>query len=297
MAESSIHISLNALFFEFVVGCVLFGAVLLESYRYFKTYQNDSSRQKFLVRFLFCLDAMHFAFSIHMAYHYLILNVGNPDTLATLRAVCLYLTRIYSLTRKTLLDRNLAVPILCAVVVIALIALGTNGIESILDFSEIKWVVYLAFGVSAAVDIAIAAIMMILLHRSITGIKRTDGVLCALTHYFFSTGLLTSLAALIYIVLYSVQSTTSLYLGMVFLISRLYAISFLELLHIRKQLREELDATIPFSLNSSSFEIKFNTKQTASNSLNASNSSASDTIPPSENFVSFIRHCVWQSIS
>ncbi|KIK66372.1 hypothetical protein GYMLUDRAFT_932564 [Collybiopsis luxurians FD-317 M1] len=287
MNDSSVQVSLNALFFGFIVGTVLFGVVLLESYRYFKTYKNDSMRQKLLVVFLFTLDSLHFAFSVHMAHYYLISNFGNLNAIAravwsvkvlgTIQVIllwivqCLYLIRICILTRIDLFQK-IMFPVMCAVVVIAAIGFGVglmfivelNRIEFILDFIEIKWAVYLAFGVSAAVDIAIAAIMVLLLHRSIIGMKRTNGAISVLIHYIFSTGLLTSVAALIYIILYAAAPQTLLFLGMVFLMSRLYTISFLELLNVRKQLRDNLDSQNSPGLGYSS--IKFEAVETSSGS-------------------------------
>ncbi|KIK66367.1 hypothetical protein GYMLUDRAFT_38177 [Collybiopsis luxurians FD-317 M1] len=289
MTDLSVQDSLSALFFGFIVGSVLFGVVLLESYRYFKTYKNDSMRQKLLVAFLFTLDSLHFAFSIHMAHYYLISNFGSSNAitravwsvkvLGTIQVIllwivqCLYLIRICILTRKNLFQQKILFPVMCAVVVIAAIGFGVglmfivelNRIEFILDFIKIKWAVYLAFGVSAAVDITIAAIMVLLLHRSITGMKRTDGAISVLIHYVFSTGLLTSVAALIYIILYAAAPQTLLYLGMVFLMSRLYTISFLELrLNVRKQLRDNLDSQNSSGLGYSS--MKFETVETSSGS-------------------------------
>ncbi|KIK56214.1 hypothetical protein GYMLUDRAFT_76184 [Collybiopsis luxurians FD-317 M1] len=263
MVELSVQDSLSALFFGFVVGNVLFGVVLLESYRYFKTYKDDSIS----LHYCSTLDASHFAFSIHMAHYYLISNFGDSNAIAqavwsvlgTIQVTllwivqCLYLIRIYTLTRQIIFHRKLIYPVMCTVVVIAVIGfvfiVELNRIVLILDFTKIKWAVYLGYGVSALVDIAITAIMVILLHRSITGIKRTDGVISVLIHYIFSTGLLTSMVALIYIILYAAVPQTLLYLGMVFLTSRLYTISFLELLHVRKQLRNNLNDTIPPELD------------------------------------------------
>ncbi|KAE9398025.1 hypothetical protein BT96DRAFT_43720 [Gymnopus androsaceus JB14] len=267
--------TLTALFFGLVVGTVLFGITLVESYRYFKSYKNDTIQQKSLVALLVGLDLLHFSFSIHVSYHYLVESFGDSDSinraiwsvkaLGTVHVMLLwlvqflYLTRIWSLTRRMLLHRKLLVPVLCAVIVIGIMGFGAglafilelDRIEYILDFARIKWVIYLALGVSAATDIAISTIMVLILHRSITGMKRTDGVISALIHYFFSTGLLTSLTALIYLILFAASAQTALYLGVVFLISRLYTISFLEFrLNVRNQLREDLEATVELAFSS-----------------------------------------------
>ncbi|KAE9388245.1 hypothetical protein BT96DRAFT_1004360 [Gymnopus androsaceus JB14] len=311
--------TLTALFFGFVVGTVLFGITLLESYRYFKSYKKDTVQQKSLVALLVGLDTLHFSFSIHVSYHYLVESFGDMDAisraiwsvkaLGTVQVVLLwlvqflYLTRIWSLTRSMLMLRKLVVPVLFAVIVIAIIGFGaglgmhrtfsdavaqkltaihpsfynrTARIESNISLILLEprqWVVYLGFGVSAAIDVAIATIMIVILHRSITGMKRTDGVISALIHYFFSTGLLTSVAAIIYIILFAASAQTALYLGMAFLISRLYTISFLELLNVRNQLREDLEATVEIGFSSLRFKMPSSTVNGSSNGSSSLSSS------------------------
>jgi len=261
---------LSGLFFGFMIATMLFGVVLLESYRYFKSYKHDSICQKLLVALLLGLDALHFSLTIEVAYHYLVKNFGSLNeithavwsvkALGSVQIVliwlvqCLYLIRIWSLTRTMLLHRKIVVPVLLSVILIGMIALGgglafiveVDQIEDILDLASgrFKWVVYLGTGITAAIDVAIAIVMFLILRKSITGIKRTDGVISALIHFFFSTGLLSSLVAVTYIILFAVKPQTLLYLAMTFLTGRLYTISFLELLNLRSQLRKELDATI-----------------------------------------------------
>jgi len=137
-----------------------------------------------------------------------------------------------------------------------------DQIEYILDFasSRTRWVVYLGTGITASIDVAIATIMFLILRKSITGRKRTGGVISALIHFFFSTGILSSLVTIAYIILFAFKPQTMLYLAMTFLNGRLYTISFLELLNLRSQLRKELDATIELNLGS----LRFNVPQSSS---------------------------------
>lgn len=50
-----------------------------------------------------------------------------------------------------------------------LLSFATINVYLLLKF---QWTVYLAFGVVAAIDSAIAIIMVLILHKSITGIQR-----------------------------------------------------------------------------------------------------------------------------
>ncbi|KAJ3742791.1 hypothetical protein DFH05DRAFT_1526249 [Lentinula detonsa] len=277
----------SALFFGFLIAAVLYGIVLLEGFRYFKSFRNDSIVTKALVALLCGLDTLHFGLSVHVAHHYLVRKFEDPNAtvqiiwsvkaLGTTQVVliwlvqCLYLVRIWnswlssSSHREILLHQKIAFLVLFSVVSIGMMGLGSglvliigfDRIQSFLDFNKIKWAVYLSFGIAATIDIAITTIMSILLYRGITGTRATDGVLSTLICYFFSAGLSTSLAE------YAVADKSLLYMGVTFLISRIYTISFLELLNVRKQLREDLDATTSFQLQGLS-SMRFKTREMSS---------------------------------
>ncbi|KAJ3997741.1 hypothetical protein F5050DRAFT_1368168 [Lentinula boryana] len=69
----------SALFFGFVIAAVLYGIVLLEGFRYFKSYRNDSIVTKALVALLCGLDTLHFGLSVHVAHHYLVQEFEDPN--------------------------------------------------------------------------------------------------------------------------------------------------------------------------------------------------------------------------
>ncbi|KIK59510.1 hypothetical protein GYMLUDRAFT_97668 [Collybiopsis luxurians FD-317 M1] len=280
--------SLSAYFFGFVTGTVLFGIVLREGYRYFKTCNEDSLKQRLLVAILCILDVFHFALSVHLGHFYLLENFGNANAsvwsvkvLSTVQVVivwlvqCLYLIRIWNLSKRVLSSRKLVLILQSAIVILLamglgaglVVIIGVDSIEVMQDLTKDKWAIYyLGFGVTAAIDMTISIIMVALLHRSITGIKRTDGVLSALIHYFFSMGILTSLTALAYIVLYSLMPEEMSFLGLAFPNSRLYTLSFLVLLNARDKLREDLDKTVTFEPDFDSLKIRFKAMTESSNS-------------------------------
>ncbi|KAF5353776.1 hypothetical protein D9757_013865 [Collybiopsis confluens] len=137
------------------------------------------------------LDGLCFALATHMAYFYLVLNMANPTVTVEpyytmgagfgncsscaivnstmVRAVAnhtlrepviynlsldsLYLIRICTLSKKTLLNQKLEIPVYGVVAVVAIIGLG--------------------FAISATIDMVIAAVMIYLLHRNIAGITNT----------------------------------------------------------------------------------------------------------------------------
>ncbi|KAJ3717226.1 hypothetical protein DFJ43DRAFT_800077 [Lentinula guzmanii] len=59
--------------------CSLYGVVLLEGFRYFKSYRDDSFVTKTLVALLCGLDTLHFGLSVHVAHHYLVQKFEDPN--------------------------------------------------------------------------------------------------------------------------------------------------------------------------------------------------------------------------
>ncbi|KAJ3796862.1 hypothetical protein GGU11DRAFT_745751 [Lentinula aff. detonsa] len=238
----------------------------------------------FQVALLCGLDTLHFGLSVHVAHHYLVQKFEDPNVtvqiiwsvkaLGTTQVVllwlvqCLYLVRIWnswlssSSHREILLHQKTAFLVLFSVVSIGMMGLGGglvfiiefDRIQSFLDFNKIKWAVYLSFGIAATIDIAITTIMSILLYRGITGTSATDGVLSTLICYFFSAGLLTSLAEVAYIILAKNSKEPQM---MTNFRPHWQFIQFLNYsLNVRKQPREDLHATMSFQLGLSSMRFK-----------------------------------------
>ncbi|KDR78224.1 hypothetical protein GALMADRAFT_138346 [Galerina marginata CBS 339.88] len=176
-----------------------------------------------------------------------------------------YLFQIWKLSGNMLLARRFAHAVQFFVIFISLFALAVGiiffsqlqRIEVILSFSSgFEYVVYLGFGATALVDCAIAAAMCIILHKSSAGTERSETVLESLIQYFIGSGLLTSFAAILCIILYVVQPNTLLYLGMEFSVTRLYANSVLAMFNARHNLREKLNETMELKLPSGVFFVE-----------------------------------------
>ncbi|KAF5329826.1 hypothetical protein D9619_009059 [Psilocybe cf. subviscida] len=104
-----------------------------------------------------------------------------------------------------------------------------------------EYIIFLGFGTTALVDCSIAAAMCLILYKSNAGTAKSESVLESLIQYFIGSGLLTSFASILCIVLYIAQPDTLLYLGMEFSVTRLYANSLLAISNGRSNLRKKLD--------------------------------------------------------
>ncbi|KAF8890747.1 hypothetical protein BD779DRAFT_1516875 [Infundibulicybe gibba] len=186
---------------------------------------------------------------------------NSRNTLLT-HAHRLYITRIFKLAPLTLRSKPVVNTIFAVIFSLYAASLGAGiafvvklmRTPTILSFTGgFQWVIYLFYGISVLVDATVALVMCFLLHRTVTGIKRTDGAVARLIQYTISSGALTSVGATTYIVLCLSRPQTLLYLGMEFSLTRLYANCALAMYNARNRLRESLGQTV--ELNS----IKFTT--------------------------------------
>jgi len=263
----------GAAFIGLVVGAIFFGMTILQATSYFRRYRNDPMWMKLCVVLLCLLDTLHLCFSVHMMYFYLIDNFGNVAAvsaiiwslkgLGTVQVLviwlvqCLYLTRIWKLSRKVVARRKILLGILAGLIVILIVAFGVGIMFTVkmlelkqgLSLAGFRWAIFFGFSVTIAIDVTIAGVMSFLLYRSQTGIKRTDSMLFTLIQYIVGTGVLTSAASIVYVVLYVVKPDTLLYLAQEFSITRLYTNSFLALMNARSGLRGQMNKPLDIEIN------------------------------------------------
>lgn len=230
---------------------------------------------------LVCLvDSLHSALSIHMMWSWLVKGIGDDVTQArvlwSIKGVGylhvfillfvqgIYLSRIYLFTRKSvdfgpftnaLVKLLTVVAGFLALAAVVVFLFELQRANFLLDFaSGAKWVLYFDFGVTCIVDIGITVGMCVVLHKSkirIKGIQPTSNVvLSKIIIFFISSGLLTTIVALVYMILYSALPDILLFIGATFSTSKLYANSVLAMLNGRRHLRSELSRSRDIELQS-----------------------------------------------
>ncbi|KAJ3573232.1 hypothetical protein NP233_g2569 [Leucocoprinus birnbaumii] len=261
--------TLGAAFFTFVGGSVLYGITLSQVNQYYKIYPEDSRILKATVAFVCLEDTLHSAFSIHLMWSWLVKGFGNDISQAPVIwsiKVCavgylhvfimlfvqgVYLSRIYLFTRKSIDFGPIARAItqvvggFLALAAVIVFLFELQQAKLLLDFaSGAQWVLYFAFGVTCVVDIGITVGMCFVLHKSkikIKGVRAASNiVLSKIIIFFISSGLLTTIIAVVYMILYSALPDVLLFIGATFSTSKLYANSVLAMLNGRRHLRYEL---------------------------------------------------------
>ncbi|KAH7882565.1 hypothetical protein F5I97DRAFT_275141 [Phlebopus sp. FC_14] len=258
MAAIDLHNSFGAGFIGGMVTAILYGVTTLQTYLYFMYYPNDALDTKALVAIVWILDTLHISLMCHALYYYLVSNFGSPVALTsgiwslfTSLAVNLciavlvqmyFSVRIFYLCRSTVLRWVVTVPI----VFLVLTHFGF-GIETVVlmfikrQFNALPQITFYAatpFALTAVLsDICIATGLCVLLYGNRGPFLRTNRVVNTLIVYAINRCLLTSIVAVIEVIVFAVSPHSLWFLAIDFVIGKLYANSFLASLNSRSSLR------------------------------------------------------------
>lgn len=272
-SAGSVGLTLGAAFYGYTLGAALFGITIAQAYQYFMAKKYGARWQPYVVGAILILDTLHFTFAMHMMYTFLLRvvmedesieskvvwslkSMGSVQVFFTIFVQALYLNRIWTFSQNgTLLSDRFSAFLRGLVVVLSLMAIGVGigfltelqRIEQLWDFDiRFVYVIYLGFGATSLVDMTVAAVMCVMLHKSSSGVsKKSNAIVVTLIQYIVGTGLLTSFGALLIIILYIAYPDSLLYLGIEYSMTRLYAISVLALYNSQARLREKLNDTVP----------------------------------------------------
>lgn len=243
----------GALFIGVILAAVLFGLTNVQVFIYLQAHKSVGiTFLKLVVAWLWICDALHLAFTIYSVYYYLVVNYANLGALTeivwSLRIQLvinvliiptvhfLYVHRIWKVSK----GRSRVLPVIALCIVAALSAgvgiplvWAQYQVNSFQGLIGIEWSTYLALGAATFVDMLIASTLCYLLATSRTGFSSTDSFLIKLMCYTISTGCLTSICSLSIIITCAVLPTTFVFIGLQFLVTKLYVNSFIAFLNAR----------------------------------------------------------------
>ncbi|KAJ7160457.1 hypothetical protein C8R46DRAFT_1108168 [Mycena filopes] len=246
--------TLGAIVIGFAAACVVFGVLMTQVWTYFSRYQSDSLVYKFLVAVILLLEAADQAFIGHAVYFYTVTSAGNPLALATgsttwsiilQQAVgsivggivkCCFATRVYRFS-----DRNVYITGF-----IVLLALGQLGValvftidafqlHTIPDVFGLKALATISLGLGCFTDVVTAASLCFFLWRMRTNHKSaTNSLILRLVADSINTGILTTAVSLSTLLLFNFLTGNLIFAATYFMLSKLYAVSFLATLNARR---------------------------------------------------------------
>ncbi|KAI0643500.1 hypothetical protein C8Q79DRAFT_979428 [Trametes meyenii] len=237
--------TLGAIYIGLVVGTMLYGLTVHQTYRYYKLYPKDRLYIKALVVIIVALETLHIILWNIVGYHYTITEAFNIRGMVLAHwsnKLCLietgfaifscqsyYACRVYLIGPRY---RWLVIP----AVVLMVTGLGfaiAAGVEafmyarSVSDFGHVNWLVSGGYGLAVAADVILTSALVFVLRKSRTSSKRANSVLHILTVYAINTGVLTSIFGVAVFVFALIVPGNLIYAGISIVGVKLYANSVL----------------------------------------------------------------------
>ncbi|KAF8346135.1 hypothetical protein F5887DRAFT_962847 [Amanita rubescens] len=258
MSVTSVDIpkTYGALLLGTMFASFLSGGTTVQTIVYLKLFPEDNSFTKGLVTAIWALDISHTALIWYGAWIFLIQYFGDTSKITTI-PLCIaltiiftavltllvyfhYIQRIYQLSKGNIW---ICVPI----VVLAMFRVGSACATSaeMIRFntlpafrSRYAWLFSLGLAISAVVDIIITITLFTLLYMSRSKSLSLNSVIDSLILYTFEIGSLTGAATIVAMVFWLAVTDNLIFLGLHFIISKLYANSLMASLNARLKLRQ-----------------------------------------------------------
>ncbi|KAH0580111.1 hypothetical protein H2248_002918 [Termitomyces sp. 'cryptogamus'] len=285
--EVTLGNTMGAAFIGAMIAAILYGVTNLQAFLYYQNYRNDWYIHKYSVALLWALDTLHLSLTIAAIYHYLIRSFGSLEAvqlvvwsfklgvainvIIIVAVQTLYALRVWKLGRLY----HRIWPIVVATIVASGYAIGiilavkTYETSTFADLSTISWVIYAAFAWTTGIDVVIAIAMCYYLTRSKSGLSGTDSKIVMIIRMVLISGFLTSACSLTALITYVAMPNTLVFLGIEFLLTKLYINSFLAMLNARKSIRET-DVSTGLVSFSGIFNVPTNTSEVGQSNDQAS---------------------------
>ncbi|KAJ7290032.1 hypothetical protein C8J57DRAFT_335947 [Mycena rebaudengoi] len=248
--------TLGAMVAGFAVSCVVYGVLLTQVWTYFWRYNGDGVTYKFLVVLILLLETVAQVFIGHFVYFYTVTSIQDPFSIikgTTTWSVilqeaigsvvgtivkCCFASRVYRFSEKNIFITGL----------IVLLALGQLGVSAfftvkafmlthIAEVFNLRNLGTISLALGVATDIVTAAALCFFLSRLRTGHREADSLVSRLVTDAINTGVVTSAVSLATLLMFNFSQHNLIFIGIYFVLSKLYAISFLATLNTRRVVR------------------------------------------------------------
>lgn len=232
----------------------LSGCVNMQFIVYCRVYFRESWRTKSLVIVIWLLDLSHSALVAVALWDSIIATYGDLSKIDTipwcigpaieLTALITFLVqsffayRIYKLQKKKL---TVAIPIVALSLARLIMASITNSEMLKLKsyntfFQRFSWIFTFGLILSALVDIMITTFLCYFLRKNRPSFTDTMRIIDTLTFWTIQNGSMTSAAAITTLLCWKIMPSNRVFLGLHFVVAKLYANSLLATLNARKQI-------------------------------------------------------------
>ncbi|KAF8628967.1 hypothetical protein AX15_003623 [Amanita polypyramis BW_CC] len=258
--------TLGALLIGGLIALALWGMICVQSYTYFMEKSRDHPALKLTIAALWFLDTFDSILDCHILYYYMVSNFLNPlaitsivwsiiihvaiTSLSNFIIRLMFTYKVYALSMKNVWLTGWLIAVSSLDLAIGIyISVKAFGIKSFANLGGFSKYLYLEFATGTASDLSVALSLCILLYRSKTGFRRTDGLIRVLMFYIINTGLLVAFDAALGTILYAVMPRNLIFLAPYLCLSKLYLNSYLAALNARKDLRGKMTESLSVHLS------------------------------------------------
>ncbi|KAL1949744.1 hypothetical protein VTO73DRAFT_8625 [Trametes versicolor] len=221
------------------VGFMLFGLTVHQVYRYFRLYPTDPAYMKIYVAALLIVETFHIIFYFYLITKYLqpgafLIPVWSINTVPFATGVVAVLSQAFFVHRVWLIGPRfrpfvaISILLLCLELGFATAATIETYVRPLFtSYWKVTWVFSASFGIAMVVDTILTGVLITVLHRSRTGIKRTDSMIDLLIVYAINTGLLTGVFNMLTFIFAFLYPDNIIYGAFAVVTAKLYANSVL----------------------------------------------------------------------
>ncbi|KIM42364.1 hypothetical protein M413DRAFT_444788 [Hebeloma cylindrosporum] len=224
----------------------LFGASSMQVFMYYTHFKNDWRLQK-------CFDGLisviHLAFAIHCVYFYVITSFGHIGALnyvfwsfkvqAALHVLTVITVQDLYAWRVRTLGKHFSHIWPWVVVAIVAVGWGECLTERWDQVAKFHWVLFTSFILATLIDFVIATTLCYYLNKSRSIFSETNNRLLKIIHYVLACGFLTSACSLGALISVATMPKTLVFIGIDFLLPRMYMFSYMSMLNARKTTSEK----------------------------------------------------------
>jgi len=218
-------------------------------------YPSDHTRLKVLVLTVWFLDTCHTICIWLSLWSYFIDNYGNSANINNIHwslalsvlfpAFLTFLVHNFFAQRIFMLSKRnyiLTIPIVVLAILRLVSACVTTSfmlhLQTFARFkADVRFIFTTGLALSTAVDVIITASLFLLLQSSRTGAATLDAVIDALIRYTFETSTLTCAGTIASMLCWAIIPNNLIFMGLHFVIGKLYANSLLVTLNTRESIR------------------------------------------------------------
>jgi len=258
MLQPNLDNTLGALFIGLIISAILNGVTLSQAWFYFSSQNRDRQDPfwlKSLVVIIVALDFLHQFFTSYWIYDDCVTKFGNfpalnvlpwsyygmayPTGAVGIITQSFYVWRVWKLSGSFIISGAIWSIALAQFGAFLYYVAQVFDVPSAADLSsKLGPYAILVNALGAACDICIAVAMVFYLRRSRTSIKRTNHMLRSITLFTVTTGIISSVCAILVLSMAGAFPGTNIEIPPYFMLTRIYANSFLATLNVRDHLRE-----------------------------------------------------------